>query len=281
MIWLVLIPMLLVAAAGVVLPLLRPPDAEAPRPRPTLGRRLDQIERQHGAGELSDAETDALKLETQRRLLAEARKGEEAARPLSARGLKIVAVALGVTMIAGGAGLYALLGRPDLAATETVATPARSGPEAMIAALEAQVRETPDDVGLLALLGESYSGMGRHAEAAEAFGRASLLAPDNAALPSARGEALVQAAGGRVTDAAEIAFRAAVALNPEDARARYFLALRKDQTGDRDGAMDDWIALLNSAPPDAPWLPQVRGFVEQVAAERGIDISDRLNAPAG
>ena len=65
------------------------------------------------------------------------------------------------------------------------------------------------------------------------------------------------------------------------ASERYFLALRKDQTGDRDGAMDDWIALLNSAPPDAPWLPQVRGFVEQVAAERGVDISDRLNSPAG
>ena len=161
-----------------------------------------------------------------------------------------------------------------------VAAP-QSIPEAMVSALEAQVRETPDDPAMLSTLGQAYAETGRYAEAAEVFGRASLLAPDNAALPSARGEALVQAAGGRVTEAAEIAFRAAVALDPGDARARYFLALRKDQTGDRDGAMDDWIALLNSAPPDAPWLPQVRGFVEQVAAERGVDISDRLNSPAG
>ena len=281
MIWLVLIPMLLAAAVGVVLPLLRPAAADAAQPRPTLGRRLDQIERQHGAGELSDAETDALKLETQRRLLTEARRGEDAARPLSERALKITAAALAVGVLLLGGGLYVLLGRPDLSSREAVVAAPQSIPEAMVSALEAQVRETPDDPAMLSTLGQAYAETGRYAEAAEVFGRASLLAPDNAALPSARGEALVQAAGGRVTEAAEIAFRAAVALDPGDARARYFLALRKDQTGDRDGAMDDWIALLNSAPPDAPWLPQVRGFVEQVAAERGIDISDRLDAPAG
>ena len=281
MIWLVLIPMLLAAAVGVVLPLLRPAAADAAQPRPTLGRRLDQIERQHGAGELSDAETDALKLETQRRLLTEARRGEDAARPLSARALKITAAALAVGVLLLGGGLYVLLGRPDLSSREAVVAAPQSIPEAMVSALEAQVRETPDEPAMLSTLGQAYAETGRYAEAAEVFGRASLLAPDNAALPSARGEALVQAAGGRVTEAAEIAFRAAVALDPGDARARYFLALRKDQTGDRDGAMDDWIALLNSAPPDAPWLPQVRGFVEQVAAERGVDISDRLNSPAG
>ena len=281
MIWLVLIPMLLAAAVGVVLPLLRPAAADAAQPRPTLGRRLDQIERPHGAGELSDAETDALKLETQRRLLTEARRGEDAARPLSERALKITAAALAVGVLLLGGGLYVLLGRPDLSSREAVVAAPQSIPDAMVSALEAQVRETPDDPAMLSTLGQAYAETGRYAEAAEVFGRASLLAPDNAALPSARGEALVQAAGGRVTEAAETAFRAAVALDPGDARARYFLALRKDQTGDRDGAMDDWIALLNSAPPDAPWLPQVRGFVEQVAAERGIDISDRLNPPAG
>ena len=45
--------------------------------------------------------------------------------------------------------------------------------------------------------------------------------------------------------------------------------------------MDDWIALLKSAPPDAPWAPQVRSFVEKVAADRHIDLKGRLPpAPA-
>ena len=36
--------------------------------------------------------------------------------------------------------------------------------------------------------------------------------------------------------------------------------------------MDDWIALLKSAPADAPWAQEVRSFVEQQARSRGEDI---------
>ncbi len=74
------------------------------------------------------------------------------------------------------------------------------------------------------------------------------------------------------------AFQAALALDPADPRARYFLALRKDQAGDRAGAMADWIALLKSAPPGAPWADQVRSYIQQLAAERHEDISGKLPA---
>jgi cytochrome c-type biogenesis protein CcmH len=81
------------------------------------------------------------------------------------------------------------------------------------------------------------------------------------------------AAGGQVTAAAQDAFRKAVAGDPSDPRARYFLAVARDQGGDRKGAMRDWIALLNSAPPGAPWAAEVRAFVEKTARERGDDLS--------
>jgi len=40
--------------------------------------------------------------------------------------------------------------------------------------------------------------------------------------------------------------------------------------------MADWIALLKSAPPGAPWAPEVRGFVIRIAAARGEDVSSKL-----
>ena len=40
--------------------------------------------------------------------------------------------------------------------------------------------------------------------------------------------------------------------------------------------MNDWITLIRSAPPDAPWALEVRTFVEKVAADRKMDISGRL-----
>jgi cytochrome c-type biogenesis protein CcmH len=44
--------------------------------------------------------------------------------------------------------------------------------------------------------------------------------------------------------------------------------------------MADWVALIKSAPPDAPWLADMRDFVGRVAAERGVDLSAELGAPA-
>ena len=126
------------------------------------------------------------------------------------------------------------------------------------------------------MLGWSYLQTGRNADAAVAYGKAVELDPTNNEYLSAQGESTVLAADGQVTPAAEALFRRAVAAEPGDPRARYYLAVAKDQRGQPEAAMDDWIALLRSAPPDAPWAPEVRTFVEKVAADRKIDISGRL-----
>jgi cytochrome c-type biogenesis protein CcmH len=126
------------------------------------------------------------------------------------------------------------------------------------------------------MLGWSYLQTGRNAEAAGAYGKAAALDPGNADYLSAQGEATVLAAEGSVTPAAQEIFRRAVAADPADPRARYYLGVAKDQAGDQTGAMNDWIALLKSAPPGAPWAVEVRGFVEKVAAERGVNLAGRL-----
>lgn len=285
MIWLILVPMALLAALGVLLPFLRPasamddaPDAVTPL---ALKTRLDEIDRQAAQGDLTETEAAALRLEAQRRILAEARTAEAAARPLSSRALKVVGIACGLFVLVGSGLLYGLLGRPDLASPDAqVAAAPDSSIARMIAALEAQVRETPEDAEMWRILGQAYSQAERYEPAAEAYARAALLTPEDARLHSALGEALVQASGGVVTDEALVAFNAAAQRDPTDPRSRYFLALHKDQSGDRDGAMDDWVALLNSAPADAPWVPQVRALVDQVAAERGVDVSGRITESA-
>jgi cytochrome c-type biogenesis protein CcmH len=146
----------------------------------------------------------------------------------------------------------------------------------MIAQLEAQMQQRPDNAEGWRMLGWSYMQTGRNAEAATAYGKAVALDPNNAEYLSAQGEATVLAAEGSVTPAAETVFKRAVAADPGDPRARYYLAVAKDQRGDQEGAMNDWITLLKSAPPDAPWAPEVRTFVEKVAADRKIDLSGRL-----
>jgi cytochrome c-type biogenesis protein CcmH len=292
--WIILTVLVALAAVGLVIPLIRPrpPLETGTTPVRILRDQLVELDAQVASGMVSEDEAARLRLEIERRMLSEAREAEAPARPLTDRTTLRLALGLAAVVALGGTGLYAVMGRPEVpgAGRSESVTPASTGPEdqthpggdvtAMIAQLEAAVQRDGRDVESWRLLGWSYFQTGRFTEAAEAYGRAANLDPRDAGHPSAQGEALVQAAGGQVTPAAATAFAAATAIDPDDPRARYFLAVRKDQSGDRDGAMSDWIAIVNAAPPEAPWAGEVRRFVEDVARERGVDISGRLRPEA-
>lgn len=290
MLWMILTLMTVLAAVGLAIPLVRRGDAaRAARADAVtvLKDQLGEIEAQAAAGALPQPEADALKTDLKRRVLAEGRRPEAAPRPLSERTLLIVALGIVAVVTLAGTGLYLKIGRPDVPGTSALkggpaamATTAEGHPQgevgAMIAQLEAQMQQRPDNAEGWRMLGWSYMQTGRNAEAAAAYGKAAALDPRNAEYLSAQGEATVLAADGAVTPAAEAVFRRAVAADPGDPRARYYLAVAKDQRGDQEGAMNDWVALLKSAPPDAPWAAEVRSFVEKVAADRKIDLSGRL-----
>jgi cytochrome c-type biogenesis protein CcmH len=127
------------------------------------------------------------------------------------------------------------------------------------------------------MLGWADFHVQRYAAAAQAYARAATLAPNQAELWSALGEARVLAAGSVGADAHD-AFAKALAIDAKDPRARYFLGVEKDVAGDHRAAIDDWIALLKDAPAGAPWAESVRALVVQVAGREKIDIAGRLPA---
>jgi cytochrome c-type biogenesis protein CcmH len=200
-----------------------------------------------------------------------------------------VAIGLVAVVAVSSTVLYALMGHPELSSS-TVASagpaPPAAGPDAqaqhpmgdvsaMIAGLEARLQQNPKDAQGWQMLGWSYMRTGRPADAAKAYGHAVSLDPGNAEYLSAQGEAMVQSEG-KVSDDAAAVFRRALKGDASDPRARYFLAIYRDQQGDHEGAMNDFITLLKSAPPDAPWAAQVRNYVEDLAKDQHIDISSRL-----
>lgn len=292
--WIVLTLMIALAVVGLAIPLIRPGGVLDRRTTSAevLKAQLADLDRQAEAGTTPAEDIAALRLEVERRALAEGVETTPSGRPLGEKALIRLALGLAAVVALGGAGLYALLGRPDLpgaglrseatAAAPADAAHAGADVQAMIVQLETQLRQTPEDVNGWRMLGWSYFQTGRFAEAAEAYGRAATLEPANAEHFSAQGEALVQAGGGQVTPAALTAFRSALRADPQDPRARYFVAVEMDQRGEREAAMTAWIDLINSAPEGAPWATEVRAFVEDLARERGQDISGRLRpAPAG
>ena len=147
----------------------------------------------------------------------------------------------------------------------------------VIAGLEKKLQENPDDAESWRMLGWSYFETGKFAESATAMKRATTLDPDNPEYWSMLGEALVMASDGQqVPPDAAAAFRNALKHDAKDPRARYFLAVQKDIAGDHQGAINDWFALLEDTPADAPYAADIRRVIGQVAENEGIDVAARL-----
>lgn len=185
-------------------------------------------------------------------------------------------------MLAGGALVLALgvligwLVRPGAAPVPADASPPADDGAQLIAQLEARLQATPNEPKGWALLGFSRFQTGDYAKAAQAYARAAALEPRNPEHMSALGEAQVMAAGGTVPATARAAFGTALDLAPGDQRARYYLAVAKDQDGNVEGAIEDWLALLKDIPPDAPIAAELTRIVAGKAAAAKIDIAGRL-----
>jgi cytochrome c-type biogenesis protein CcmH len=298
MLWIILTVMIALAAAGLTIPLVRRYEERPSRARTLdiLKGQLAELDSQQASNLIAQPEADALRAEIKRRILAEDRETTTVARPLPANAMPWVAIGLVAVVAVCATALYGLMGHPELTSTitgSTVASAAQpaAGPDAqaqhpmgevstMIAGLEAKLQQNPNDAQGWQMLGWSYMRTNRPADAAKAYGHAVSLDPGNAEYLSAEGEAMVQSEG-KVSDDAAAIFRRAQKADANDPRTRYFLAIYRDQQGDHEGAMNDFITLLKSAPPGAPWAAQVRNYVEDLAKDQHIDISSRLpSAPA-
>ena len=184
-------------------------------------------------------------------------------------------------LLAAAALVYALFFRAGDEAGAAVANSAAAQPkgdDAMIAGLAQQLRQDPDNHQGWYMLGMVLRSSERFPEAAQAFRRAMELQPRNADYTAYLGEALLLAGGRAPPSEAGPLFRRALELQPGNPQALYYLATLKDMRGDHSGALDDLIALLRTAPADAPWAPQVRDAVTSIAAEHHIDITGRIPA---
>jgi len=294
--WIILTVMIALAAVGLTIPLVRRYE-QRPQARTVdiLKGQLGEVDAQVAANLIDPAEAEALRSEIKRRILVEDRDAGAAARPFPQTAMPWVALGLVAVVTLCATALYAMMGHPEL--TSSAATPVASAPEAqsasadpknhpmgevasMISSLEAKLQQNPGDAQGWQMLAWSYMRTGRPADAAKAYAKAVAIEPTNVEYLSAQGEAMVQSEG-KVSDEAAGIFRRALKGDPADPRARYFLAIHRDQTGDHKGAMDDFVALLKSAPPDAPWASQVRTYVEDLAKEQHVDLTGKLPpAPA-
>ena len=111
---------------------------------------------------------------------------------------------------------------------------------------------------------------GEPGEAARAFAHAARLAPRDADMKVAYGEAMMTVGEGKITPDARNAFAEALAINPAHDGARYYLARAKIADGDVAGGLSDWRALVASLPQGDAHRQLVESQIASVEKTGGL-----------
>jgi cytochrome c-type biogenesis protein CcmH len=274
--WIIFALMSAAAVGAVLWPLgRRPRHARGGSDRLVYLDQLAEVDRDRAAGLIGEMEAESARIEISRRLLAAA-DSETTPPPLpsAARAAwlhRTAAIAAIVFVPAVALGSYLKLGSPEVPGQSAFARantpPGNQTIESLVSQVEAHLARNPNDGAGWEVVAPFYMRVGRFDDAVVARRKSIALNGDTPARESDLGEALVSAANGVVTDDAKQAFQGAVAGDPNDAKARYFIGLADEQDGNRDGAVAKWRAMLDNAPHDAPWAEFVRAALARVTGE--------------
>lgn len=267
---------------------------------------LKEIERDALRGIVPPEETERLRTEVARRMLAADRAKPVSTVETSRKNGVIVAALIAVFAFFGSFWAYSTLGapgfadfpldlrkllaaealenRPNQAFVEANQRPAQPTalPEdyiAMVEQLRTVVAERPDDLRGHQFLVRSEAALGNYAAAYTAQEKviallgANAIAQDHAVLA----DLMVQAASGYVSPEAENALRAALEMDGRNGLAQYYIGQMFAQTGRPDRGFQIWRSLLESSPPEAPWVPAIRDQIEELAWLAG---QNRYQLPA-
>lgn len=190
-----------------------------------------------------------------------------------------VVVALPVLLFA----LYRLVGAPAmLDGAAVAAASAEQGPQSLdeaVAELQAELKRDPAQPEGWRLLGRTYATLGRHAESRDAFMTALRDAPDDAELLVEAAQASAQAdPRNRFDDGALAMLRKALAIDPANQRAQWFVGVAQRQRGEDADAVATWEALLPRLDRDT--AVALRTQIDEARRAAGMPALPAAPAPA-
>jgi cytochrome c-type biogenesis protein CcmH len=215
-------------------------------------------------------------LEVQRRLLSVT--AEAADRTTRASRDPKLAVGIGVLLVCGSAGLYFQLGSPSLpdvpftsrSHSAGVADAGQIDMRTAAARLAEQLKNDPNNAQGWLLYARAQSLLSNWQNAIDAYRRAIDLGATAPDVVASYGETQVLAAGGIVPPAARDAFTTALAADPKNDVARYYMALADSQAGNVHQAIDNWLGLAADLPDDAAMRQAIARRISDAAKAGGI-----------
>lgn len=272
--WLILAVLAAAASLSVLVPLYRTRQSErtlAAQEVSVYRDQLREVERDAERRLIGADEAEAARTEIARRLIkADSDKSDDVSSRLQDWPRKVAATGVVVVLPLLAIGLYLYVGSPgmpDVPLEARLSAPLEEQDTgALVARVEAHLVANPDDAEGWAVLAPVYVRMGRYDEAANAYGNIVRVAGSTAETEAAYGEAIVRANNGQVTEEARAAFARAATHDPDMVAPRFYLALALGQQGRAEEASAALNALLDDAPPGAPWIASVQGALARLDA---------------
>jgi len=178
--------------------------------------------------------------------------------------LQLLAAALLIAM-AG----YALQGRPGLPGRPKAEAAREKAPDSAFAELRGAFLERFDYAARWLIIADSYQRRGDTANAVGILRSGLRARPQNMSLWTGLGSALTAHGDGKLSPAAELAYRRAMALGGGHPAPAFFYGLSLIQSGRLEEGERLWRQLLAGAPAGASWRPVV---------EERLAVIDQLRA---
>ena len=269
------------AAAVVIIPLLRPRSSSGPSSREAnlavlRGQRRDvDADIQHGLlpAEARDAVLAELAARAEEDLVPAA---PAAASPAPSRAW-IAALVFGLLVPLGALGLYAWVGSPlatdsAVVAQATAGAPQRDGQfsdaqiEAMVEGLDARMKDRPNDVEGWTLLARSLAAMGKTERALSAYRHLSTLQPDNPTILADYADMLALSKGRDLSGEPAQLVNKALQIDPRHPKALALAATARFNAGDFAASIALWERLFAVVPPGSEDAQEIRRIVDDVRA---------------
>lgn len=267
--WVIAAVLTLGASLAVLLPFTRPVEGDADKSHDLEVYRdqLSELDRDAARGLISAPDAEQARAEIGRRIIRLDTEATGSAPHSSTSASRVVAIiaVLAVPLVSWS--IYTAIGSPNLPSQPLSArlaeNPANSSVDDLVGRAEAHLIANPSDGRGWDVLAPVYMRMGRANDSVTAFRNAIRLLGPTAARQAGLGEALGSASGGIITEDSRKAFEEALKLDPQNPKARYFLALALAQEGKVAEAAAAWRVMAAQLPQDSPW----RAVADQAVAQ--------------
>ncbi len=276
MLWLGVVVLVAVALVFVFLPLmLRLNRGELVREQSNVDiykSQLEELEAEKSAGQVTQADYDALVIEVKRNLLTDTQK--VAAQTENENSGRWLAPVMAVVMIVGSVLLYKHLGFEnewaisDLLERSNSSQFSQQESEELLVRLNDKVSKTPKDVEAWYMIGRIQFEMGNYQQSVKGFNGVLMNLPNEAKTDQAVAMAqLAQAkffANNRKLDkSTQSLLEATLEINPQETTALGLLGVAAFDSQDFMGAVKYWRQLLAMMPPNNPNAIAIKGGIEK------------------